>query len=119
MRDRAFYCRGGLIVTSEMRTRPALFSMYNEINMQWQLVPIVTTALLAVCAEAYSGSAGSSEPYGLTMRSEAKAYLLMPTNENGALPMLLSQTGAFEDVRALTPNRGLIPYDLNAHFWSD
>jgi uncharacterized repeat protein (TIGR03806 family) len=35
------------------------------------------------------------------------------------MPALLSQTGAFEDVRSLTPSRSLLPYDLNVPFWSD
>ena len=43
----------------------------------------------------------------------------MPSRADGALPRLLSQTGAFKDVRTLTPNESLIPYDLNISFWSD
>jgi uncharacterized repeat protein (TIGR03806 family) len=35
------------------------------------------------------------------------------------MPKLLSQTGAFKDVRTLTPSESLIPYDLNVSFWSD
>ena len=34
-------------------------------------------------------------------------------------PPLLSLTGAFEDLEALEPVDGLIPYALNAPFWSD
>jgi uncharacterized repeat protein (TIGR03806 family) len=47
------------------------------------------------------------------------AALNMPDDPHGAIPKLLSQTGAFEDVRNLTPNARLIPYDLNVPFWSD
>ena len=44
----------------------------------------------------------------------------MPEQTEGAVfPPLLSQTGAFKDVRSLTPSDGLIPYDLNISFWSD
>jgi len=43
----------------------------------------------------------------------------MPSEANGNLPKLLSQTGAFKDVRTLTPSESLIPYDLNVAFWSD
>ena len=43
----------------------------------------------------------------------------MPDDPQGAIPKLLSQTGAFKDVRNLTPNARLIPYDLNVPFWSD
>ena len=45
--------------------------------------------------------------------------LNMPDDPHGAIPKLLSQTGAFEDVHNLTPNARLIPYDLNISFWSD
>lgn len=34
-------------------------------------------------------------------------------------PALLSQTGAFADVRSLTPAARLVAYDLNVPFWSD
>ncbi|MDB6065402.1 MAG: hypothetical protein JWR26_1610 [Pedosphaera sp.] len=43
----------------------------------------------------------------------------MPQHDNGAMPPLLSQTGAFKDARDLIPADALIPYDLNVSFWSD
>jgi uncharacterized repeat protein (TIGR03806 family) len=43
----------------------------------------------------------------------------MPELANGKFPPLLSQTGAFDNVRALAPNSRLIPYDLIVAFWSD
>ena len=43
----------------------------------------------------------------------------MPERADGALPRLLSQTGAFKDTSNLTPNDTLIPYDLIVPFWSD
>jgi uncharacterized repeat protein (TIGR03806 family) len=43
----------------------------------------------------------------------------MPSQADGPLPKLLSQTGAFKDLRTLTPVESLIPYDLNVSFWSD
>jgi uncharacterized repeat protein (TIGR03806 family) len=60
-----------------------------------------------------------SKSYGLNVRPESKAYLLMPEHGDGALPRLLSQTGAFKDVLQMTPDDGLIPYDLIVPFWSD
>jgi len=43
----------------------------------------------------------------------------MPSEANGPMPKLLSQTGVFKDARALTTADSLIPYDLNVPFWSD
>ena len=43
-------------------------------------------------------------------------------NPNGTvdnLPPTLSATGAFSDLSTLTPNPGLVPYEINAPFWSD
>jgi uncharacterized repeat protein (TIGR03806 family) len=45
-----------------------------------------------------------------------------PRPESGVpahFPSLLSETGAFVDVRALEPSPGLVPYDLQAPLWSD
>jgi len=35
------------------------------------------------------------------------------------LPPTLADTGAFSDPASLTPNPGIVPYDLNVPFWSD
>jgi uncharacterized repeat protein (TIGR03806 family) len=43
----------------------------------------------------------------------------MPETAAGNIPALLSQTGAFADVRTLKPAPGLLPYDLVLAFWSD
>jgi len=53
------------------------------------------------------------------LHSRAKAYLFMPAQPGGALPRLLSQTGAFKDAARLTPADGLVAYDLIVPFWSD
>jgi uncharacterized repeat protein (TIGR03806 family) len=34
-------------------------------------------------------------------------------------PERLSETGLFENVQSLTPRPGLVPYEINAPFWSD
>ena len=36
-----------------------------------------------------------------------------------AIPERLSETGAFADLATLTPEAGIVPYDLNLPFWSD
>jgi uncharacterized repeat protein (TIGR03806 family) len=58
-------------------------------------------------------------PYGLSAHGAPRAYLNMPKTSHGRVPALLSQTGAFSDVRSLHPSTGLIPYDLIEAFWSD
>ncbi len=58
-------------------------------------------------------------PYGISAHSGPRAWLAMPRNAGGVIPALLSQTGAFSDLRTLTPAPGLIPYDLIVAFWSD
>lgn len=43
----------------------------------------------------------------------------MPLSEHGKLPLLLSETGAFKDLKTLTPSDGVVPYTVNLPFWSD
>jgi len=64
-------------------------------------------------------AAQTSKPYGLPSRLESKPYLSLPPRADGAMPPLLSQTGAFEDAIHLSPSKGLIAYDLIVPFWSD
>lgn len=60
-----------------------------------------------------------SSAYGVTARIPARPYLNMPHRPYGPMPRLLSQTGAFGDVRQLSSDKALIPYDLVVAFWSD
>jgi uncharacterized repeat protein (TIGR03806 family) len=39
--------------------------------------------------------------------------------EADGFPLLLSETGAFDDVVTLTPRAGLVPYDIQSPLWSD
>ncbi len=41
------------------------------------------------------------------------------TSAGAPLPPTLADTGAFSDLTALTPNPGVVAYDLNLPFWSD
>ncbi len=52
-------------------------------------------------------------------RPPARPFLNMPADESTPAPARLSLTGAFADVRALTPAEALIPYDVIVPFWSD
>ncbi len=70
-----------------------------------------------------SVDAGSGLPYGLTTNGTVPAFLNMPNVIPavfpGALPLLLSGTGAFGNTANRTPAGGLIPYAPNTPLWSD
>ena len=78
---------------------------------------VFVTLGTAVISRAAEGN--SSPGYGLNSRPPSKPYLQMPDSEDGAIPRLLSQTGAFKDTARLVPDDALIPYDLIVPFWSD
>ncbi|HEY6227646.1 MAG TPA: PQQ-dependent sugar dehydrogenase, partial [Verrucomicrobiae bacterium] len=41
------------------------------------------------------------------------------TTTGTPLPATLADTGAFSDLASLTPEAGIVPYDINLPFWSD
>jgi uncharacterized repeat protein (TIGR03806 family) len=61
--------------------------------------------------------AKGNPPYGLTRR-ETVTTLSVSTNP-ADLPPLLSQTGVFRSLRDLTPNPGIVPYDVISPLWGD
>ena len=65
------------------------------------------------------GSCSRPAPYGMAARIATKPYLEMPSEADGKIPLLLSQTGVFSDTAKRIASPGLIPYDLNVAFWSD
>lgn len=87
--------------------------------------PVVTTcfaaALIAIGAYLIvKPPASLLSLIGVTQgRVPAKPYLNMPDTAQGKLPRLLSETGAFTDVRSMTAAPGLLPYNLILSFWSD
>jgi len=82
------------------------------------MIRISAPVLLLVLA-AIAPLAAAERPYGMVSRPVSRPYLLMPEAAGGRFPPLLSQTGAFEDVRTLKPAATLIPYALVVPFWSD
>lgn len=80
---------------------------------------LIAAAMLAVMALTQRSWADAPGAYGIASRAASKAYLNMPRSAHGKMPALLSQTGAFTDLRTMTPAPGLIPYDLIVPFWSD
>jgi uncharacterized repeat protein (TIGR03806 family) len=80
---------------------------------------VMVLAILVLLALSHSSPADTPGAYGIASRLPSKPYLNMPRSAHGRIPALLSQTGAFTDLRTLTPAAGLIPYDLIVPFWSD
>jgi len=58
-------------------------------------------------------------PYGILVRAPSRAFLNFPSDGSGTIPATLSATGAFQDLSTLDPSPGVIPYQMNAPFWSD
>ena len=79
------------------------------------------TTLVALFALGLAGPAGhgSDRPAVPKVRPAARPYFNLPDNDAANPPALLSLTGAFADVQALTPSPSLIPYNVILPFWSD
>src|SRR3954469_20003081 len=89
-------------------------------------VRVPLRSITAACLLALLGwlqpSARAETPYGLDARVAIGAYLngVMPATAQPAnFPLLLSATGAFADVRTLTPVPALVPFGINSPLWSD
>lgn len=65
------------------------------------------------------GEDHSGELYIGKLGNNVNLYTLSATGIGQPAPQYLSQTGAFADLATLTPNKGVIPYDLIQPFWSD
>jgi uncharacterized repeat protein (TIGR03806 family) len=78
-------------------------------------VAFIVGCPMAVCPEPRD----ESSSYGISARTAVMPYLNMPHRADGPMPRLLSETGAFANVRRLRPNGALLPYDLIVAFWSD
>ena len=50
---------------------------------------------------------------------EANATLRMPADMTGPIPQTLAETGAFADLETLTPEPGIMPFEINVALWSD
>ena len=120
----AFYANGNLVGTLSNSANAPLYTL---------TATGLTTGSYALTAVATDGSGlnstsapvnivvnvGSGLPYGMSANGTVPAFLSMPTTFNGALPSLLSGTGAFGDTPNRVPAGGLIPYQPNTPLWSD
>ena len=84
-----------------------------------KIAVLVSATLAAMPTQPLRMSNNLPAPHGLVARPVSQPYLRLPQLSSGRFPLLLSQTGAFEDLRKLKPNPKLIPYDLIVPFWSD
>src|SRR5207249_629476 len=67
------------------------------------------------------GKDSDGEVYALNF-IDGGIYELAPApkaTETSQFPRKLSETGVFADTAKLTPEKGLIPYSVNAELWSD
>ena len=80
---------------------------------------VTVWVLFALMALAPAVRAEAPAAYGIRGYTAPQPWLNLPHDVTGRLPPLLSQTGAFKDVRTMSPAAGLIPYDLIVPFWSD
>lgn len=92
-------------------------------NKLWALNPTDTSnqqlMTLGFSPSAF-GRDNNNELYILQYASNGKIYKLdRQTPGAPEPPQLLSQTGVFSSLSPLTPENFLIPYELNAPFWSD
>jgi uncharacterized repeat protein (TIGR03806 family) len=84
-------------------------------RLRLKVAPRIGFALLLFAL----GGCSRTAPFGLAARIATQPYLGMPSEADGHVPSLLSQTGVFSDTRKRIASPGLIPYDLNVAFWSD
>ena len=90
----------------------------SKVVMQFPMRFILGTCVLCFAYVARI-DATPIAPYGIAGRTPTAPYLNMPSTAGGQMPPLLSQTGAFSDVRSLSMAKGSLPYELNVPFWSD
>lgn len=65
------------------------------------------------------GEDRDAELYAVSLNGGIYRFREATGGSGGAFPQRLSLTGLFTDTTALTPNPGLIPYDVNAPLFSD
>jgi uncharacterized repeat protein (TIGR03806 family) len=88
-------------------------------NLKSALLGLALGTLMVAAQVSRADSPSGAAATGISSYLAPRAYLHMPAQIDGPLPLLLSQTGAFVDTARLVPNPGLIPYDLIVPFWSD
>jgi uncharacterized repeat protein (TIGR03806 family) len=99
--------------------REWIWSEFPVVFKYHTLLALAAVSVVLAVSPTTRALGNDAAPYGLSTRIVPRAYLRMPERAGGKIPLLLSQTGAFSDMRNLVPSAGLIPYDIVVPFWSD
>lgn len=95
------------------------WSLTQAAGGAWQMTELLDTSYSPVSF----GESRDGELYVMQLNGANRIFRIgeatskPPTGK--AFPVLLSQTGCFTDLAKLTPAPGLVPYSVNAPFWSD
>ena len=124
-REPASVCVGTIFLTDLPKAggqKPKLFDYINLVAYPAGHVTYSSVGTVQKTVRRFTGTLGTA--VRLNFLAEEKppfttAYLQMPATSGGALPKLLSQTGAFQDTAQLETGTNLLPYDLIVSFWSD
>src|SRR5262245_22584914 len=76
--------------------------------------------VLAAAHDGVTGLQASLQP--IAPARVANTTLQMPPSppsDGAPFPPTLAETGAFADLRTLTPNAGVLPFNINVALWSD
>ena len=121
----ASICVGAVFLTDLPKSRgqkPKLFDYVNLVAYPAGQITYTSVGTVQKTVRRFTGTLGTA--VRLNFSAEEKppsttAYLQMPATSGGAMPKLLSQTGAFLDAANLVTETNLLPYDLIVSFWSD
>ncbi len=124
IRTVSFYANGNLLGTlSNSPYAPSYFLTATGLGAgSYALTAVATDGSGLVSTSApvsITVAAASGQPYGLTTNGTFAAFGSMPTTGGGAMPALLSGSGAFANTPARTAAGGFIPYNPNTALWSD
>jgi len=92
---------------------------FDEVTSEPEMREVAASAGVPFAA---LGTDEAGEVYGVDYYSGGGVYKLVPpkgTKKEDPFPDLLSETGCVDPKDPTIPAAGLIPYTVNAHFWSD
>ncbi len=99
---------------------PASFrTMADRSRPMLRIRPFSVIACLCIVTSCGTGRDQAATTTSTDAPAVAAPFLSMQPTATGALPALLSQTGAFTAVGSLTTSDALVPFSVNAPLWSD